>query len=167
MNTPTTPDNPNDPQKNLPPSQLPPDNAAEIMRRMRLDALQGDKPTVPSPSTPSAPSDDQPNISAQKILTVLAQIKADAIRSAQSQAEANKWILSTIKEANPRNFLQDLLNIHSGQQHGQISELTEASDKIQTQQATITWRINVGFVSLGVMLLGLVACVAFILGRHA
>ena len=167
MNTPTTPDNPTDPQKNPLPSQLPPDNAAEIMRRMRLDALHENKPPVPSPATPSAPSDEIPNVTAQKILTVLSQIKADAVRSAQVQAGANKLMHSAINEANPRHFLQDLLNIHSGQQHGQISELTEAVEKTQTQQATHTRLVIGGLVAFGIMFLGFVGCVAFILGRHA
>lgn len=148
------------------PSPEPPDSGNDILRR--LNALkQPSEVSGPSPGSPassSKPSDDLPNLPAQKLLVMLARLLSRQVNGEKTATVRHQFIEDELDTLKDRVVSKDLLLAVAGTQRDDIAKVREQVEAMAHRQQEILDLVVKVAVALGIMLLGLAAVMGLFLG---
>lgn len=150
------------------PSPEPSDSGNDIRRR--LNALK--QPSGPSASSPtssiSSPNsaDELPNLSAQKLLVMLARLLSRQVNAEKTATVRHQFIENEFATLKERTVSKDLLLAVVGTQRDDIATVRKQVEAIaQRQQETSDLVVKVA-VALGMMILGLTGVIGLLMGGH-
>ena len=135
------------------------DKKKDVLRR--LDALRAPADVPAAPSNPDA----LPNLLAQKVLVILSQLNANQVQSAAAGITRDRTVLEALAGIKSQMTSEESLNTHVILLRGELSKVGEQCVQLQAQLEVVAFRVLAGAITLAVMLLGLAAIVAVLLGR--
>jgi hypothetical protein len=145
------------------PSPEPPDSGNDLQRR--LNALNSPSGVSGASSAPK-PSDDLPNLPAQKLLVMLARLLGHQVNADRTHTIRHEYVESELVILKERTVSKDLLLAVAGTQRDDLAKVVERVEAVAIRQEAI-WDLFVKVaVVLGIVFLGLAAVVGVLMGGH-
>lgn len=148
------------------PSPEPADSGNDIRRRLNaLKQPSGSSAPSHTSSTPSSnPADDLPNLSAQKLLVMLARLLSRQVNAEKTATVRHQFIEDELDTLKDRVVSKDLLLGVVGTQRDDIAKVREQVEAMQRQQHETSDLIVKVAVALGMMILGLTGVIGLLMG---
>lgn len=145
------------------PSPEPPDSGNDITRR--LNALNS--PSGVSAASSPKPTDDLPNLPAQKLLVMLSRLLGRQVSAERTATIRHQFVESELATLKERTVSKDLLLAVAGTQRDDLAKVDERVINIELRQQEILDLILKSAFALGAMILALAVIIGVLMGgRH-